>query len=186
VAFKDYREFADDQIEFPVNGKTYRPAPLGVEAGLTLLGIFNGTDLSHNDEPAEYLWKLALGPVWDEMAADGAPLAAAIRAGQAALAFHTAGRAAAEMIWEAGTDPEALAAQMAAANPTQTDSTPSPSSDADDTTPAPASTSGTKSRPATPPARPKTPTRPRSGGKRSSSSGGSSKPTSSANTADSD
>lgn len=98
---------------FHINGKDYTVTPLGIDAGLKVAGVVGGTDKSYNKKPAEDLFKLVLGDVWEEMRADGVPLEAAWRAGMAMVIDNKEGRVAAEAIWDTGL-PEALAAQMAA------------------------------------------------------------------------
>ena len=108
----DYSAFAEPPLSFPINGKRYTVPPLGIEAGLVLQGVIAGTDKTFAKKNAVDLWKLVLGSLWDEMVADGVPLDAATRAGVAALADHQYGRVIAEAAWEAGEDPNRLAAYM--------------------------------------------------------------------------
>jgi hypothetical protein len=104
----DYSKFAEGPLEFPINGKRYVLPEQGIEAGITLAGIVSGKNKAAARMEGVELWKLLLGPLWDEMIADGVPLAAATRAGLTALADHQYGRDVAEITWETGADPKVL------------------------------------------------------------------------------
>lgn len=112
MSLKAYESFAEKPLEFPIGGKVYALPPLGIEAGLRLATVVAGEDEASKELKGEALWKLLLGPLWDEMIADDVPLAAATRAGLAALADYQYGRAMAEAAWEAGADPKALEAYI--------------------------------------------------------------------------
>lgn len=85
--------------------------------------------------------KALLGPLYDQMVADGVPFEALVMAGQVATHDFLYGRAAAEAYWNSGGDPKAVAETLPAANVF------SQSTGAENTTPTQASTSGTKPRP---------------------------------------
>lgn len=104
----DYSEFAEGPLEFPINGKRYVLPELGIEEGLELSGIFSGKDKTFRRKEGVELFKLLLGPLWDQMIADGVSLAAATRAGMTALADRQYGREMAKVAWETGADPKAL------------------------------------------------------------------------------
>jgi hypothetical protein len=167
VALQAYEVLAAEPLVFPIGGKLYTLAPLGIKTGMRLAGVIAGDDKSLNDLPAQELWRIVLGPLWDELLADDVPSEAVARAGMAAMADFQYGRAVAVAMWETGDSPEALAARVAASKAT---SNPSTSSESGGKTPSQASTSRTKSRPGTPRAAKKT-TVSRSPGKASSSSG---------------
>ncbi|MCU1408462.1 MAG: hypothetical protein JWM23_542 [Microbacteriaceae bacterium] len=105
---RDYSAFAEGPLVFPINGKRYELGELGIEAGITLAGIVTGKNKVAARMEGVELWKLLLGPLWDEMIEDGVPLAAATRAGLTALADHQYGRDVAEITWETGADPKVL------------------------------------------------------------------------------
>lgn len=109
---RDYSAFAEKPLTFPINGKKYILPPLSIEAGIALADIVSGKDKAFAKKDGVELWKLLLGPLWDEMVADGVPIDAATRAGLTALADHQYGREIAEATWEAGADPNRLAAYM--------------------------------------------------------------------------
>jgi len=109
---RDYSAFAEKPLSFPINGKNYTLLPLSIDAGIELAGIVSGKDKAFRKREGVELWKLLLGPLWDEMVTDGVPLDAATRAGLTALAEYQYGRDVAEATWEAGADPNRLAAYM--------------------------------------------------------------------------
>ena len=108
---REYTEFAEGPLEFPIRGKVYTAPEVGIELGLRLNGIATGE--TEQDLPAVELYKLLLGPVWDEMISDGVPLNAAMRAGMVAMNDFQYGREYAAATWEAGLDPKAAAELMA-------------------------------------------------------------------------
>ena len=105
----DYSKFAAGPLRFPINGKVYELPELGIEDGMVLAGIVSGKDKAALKMAGVELWKLLLGPLWDEMAKDGVPLEAATRAALTALADRQYGRDMAVITWETGSDPKALA-----------------------------------------------------------------------------
>lgn len=142
MALKPWSEVCPEPLAFPIGGKVYVVPELGKDDGIKLQYVLAGKDHSLDGEDPEVGWRLVMGPVWDEMAADGVSSLAMSRAAFAALADLTQGRAAAEKVWESGIDPEALAAAMAA---TQTNpQTRSSSTAAVTKTRSRASTSGTR------------------------------------------
>ena len=108
TAFTDYKEFADGPLELPILGKVYRVPEISIPDGMVLAGIVDGSDEDAQKMKGVELWKLLLGPAWDEMIADGVPLAAATRAGLTVLADRQYGRELAQVTWETGADPKAI------------------------------------------------------------------------------
>lgn len=102
---REYTEFAEGPLEFPIRGKVYTAPEVGIELGLRLTRIATGE--AEQDMPAVELYKLLLGPIWDEMISDGIPLNAAMRAGMVAMNDFQYGREYAIATWEAGLDPKA-------------------------------------------------------------------------------
>lgn len=94
-------------------------------------------ELDHVDSREDITRRL-LGPIYDEMRADGVPYEALVQAGQTATHDFLYGREAAEAYWNTGGDPKAVAETLPQANIF------SRSTDAENTTPTPDSTSGTK------------------------------------------
>ncbi len=119
---------------FPIGGKEYVVPPRSIEDGATLTSILNG---DAPEMPDDELGRLLLGPIYDEMTADGVPHAARTRAVAAVLADFQTDRTTAEIVWETGGDPFAIPAALEARQST-------PSGEATSTK-RPASTSGTKS-----------------------------------------
>lgn len=147
MALTDYNEFAEAPLEFPINGKKYVLPAIGIEDGLTLAGIITGKNKSASKMEAVELYKLLLGPLWDEMIADGVPLDAASRVGLTALADRQYGRQVAEITWETAADPKALQPYLARLNSQGNRAQRRSNSTAGaKKTPRPASTRGTTSR----------------------------------------
>lgn len=164
MPFKAYEEFSKPPIELPVGGKTYTLPPVGAKLGILLLSAFNGdAHATATLGTSTSLWQLVLGcteecvagtdtacgSVYDQMLADNVPLDVVGRAGFTGLADFQYDRETAERVWESNLDPEARAALAAAVRELQTqqqtDSPPSPSTDAANRTPSPANTTGTTS-----------------------------------------
>jgi hypothetical protein len=120
MPLKAYEEFAQEPLAFPVNGKIYVVAPLGYKEGIKLTRVLSGEDKSLEDAPADDVWRLVMGPTYDEMVADNVPIEALSRAGLATLADFNFGREMAEKTWESGLDPKALEAALAAAKAAET------------------------------------------------------------------
>jgi len=109
---RDYSAFAEAPLSFPIMGKTYTVPPLSIPAGIALAGIISGKDKAAAKQEGVELWKMLLGPLWDQMVEDGVPLEAATRVGLTVLADHQYGRDFAEATWEAGADPNKIAAYL--------------------------------------------------------------------------
>jgi hypothetical protein len=112
MALSAYEKFAAEPLVFPYGGKKYVLKPVNIPNGRTLAKIIEGKDKKLSAQPAEEVWKLALGELWDEFIADDVPLSFAVRAGLTALAEIQYGRETAEAAWEAGGDPKALEEYM--------------------------------------------------------------------------
>lgn len=156
MALRAYEEIAPDPLAFPIGGKTYVVAQPGYLTGLKLQQLVAG-DLDVEAEfgnDAEGLWRLILGPTFEQMRKDNVPGEALARAAFTALTDYKFGRTAAEKVWETGIDPKALASamqQMATKPPSSTapkakGSTRSRSTASASGTRKPASTSRTTSR----------------------------------------
>lgn len=107
----DYSTFAEKPLTFPYQGKKYVLPELTIEAGLELAGVFTNKARAAKMQGVE-LWKLLLGPLWQQMIDDGVPLNFATRCGLTALADHQYGRARAKAAWVMGADPKRIAAYM--------------------------------------------------------------------------
>jgi hypothetical protein len=107
-----YESFANEPLVFPIGDKKYTLPPISIPDGRQLAKIIEGKDKELSALPAEEVWRLALGGLWEKFIEDGVPLEAATRAGLTALAEFQYGRATAEGAWEAGADPKALQAYM--------------------------------------------------------------------------
>lgn len=147
MALSEYEKFSNPPLVFPIGGKQYTLKPVDIPTGIILDKIISGEDKELAKQPASYLWKMLLGDMWDEFAADGVPLEAATRAGLTALAEHQYGRAIAEATWEAGADPKALQDYMEKKFPPNRAQRRSKSTAAASSTPPRASTSGTRKSP---------------------------------------
>lgn len=138
-------EFADfddlfDPLVLPIGGKKYTIPPMSFAAGARINGLFGDAPEKLSDE--DY-FRLLLGPVFDEMVADGVPAKAINRAGMAALADFRETRSVAEATWATGGDPKALMEYAKAQAPNRA-SRRSMSTGAATATRSRASTSGTK------------------------------------------
>lgn len=146
MPLKAFEDFGPEPLGFPIGGKVYTAPLIGMREGIRLQEAIEGRakdDLE--DQPPEVLWRLVLGPVWDEMMTDNVPVEAASRAALTALADFQYGRAVAERVWESGIDPEALAASTAANRKQRRASQRSNGTDAARKTRSRASTTGTSS-----------------------------------------
>jgi hypothetical protein len=106
--FKDYSELVDPLV-LPIGGKEYTIPPVGAADGIRF-----ATSIDPNLPDAEPIsddefMTMFLGPAYDDMLADNVPSPAMMRAAMTALAEHQRGRSVAEVVWETGADPKALA-----------------------------------------------------------------------------
>jgi hypothetical protein len=145
MALEAYESFAEEPLAFPIGTKTYTHTAVTIEAGIRLNAILTGTADDSATLTEIDLWKLTLGPLWDQMIADGVPLHAATRAGLTALTDFQYGRVVAEAAWVAGANPKALEAYMKTPSPNRA-SRRSPSTAKVTTTKPRAVSTGTTSR----------------------------------------
>lgn len=113
-------ELFDDALELPIKGKTYKiPSPsaedgLKVQQITTLAarmlsgGEADDAEVLDDDEELDLL-KLCLGPVYDELKADGVSWAWIKHVGLTAMFWITSDLETAEAYWNAAGNPEALA-----------------------------------------------------------------------------
>lgn len=135
----------DEPLAFPINGKTYVVPPVSIDDGLEILRLLALTDEERGKAGVDDVtfFRLALGPVFDELAKDKVSSVLTFRAGMTALEYFKTDNnlEAAEQMWESGINPELLAALMAAMENAKTIEAGS-AADAAST----ASTSGTRKR----------------------------------------
>lgn len=142
----DYNKFSEGPLVFPINGKKYVLPEVSIPDGLALAGAIAGKDKAAGRKSGESMWRLILGPLWDEMIADGVPLAAATRVGITALADRQYGREFANVTWETGADPKALQPYLEATAPTNRAQRRLNSTGGEKKIPSPVSTKATTSR----------------------------------------
>lgn len=121
MAFKDPRkDAADEGFTLPLGGVTYRIPPLSADVGPTAQHIidamllagraqakgqaFDQDDELLDDLTERDLYERVLGPVLDEMAADGVTWSEVKRAALTAMAHGCYGSELAEQIWNGGED----------------------------------------------------------------------------------
>lgn len=110
--FEDYDTFSAGPLEFPYRGKTYTVTLPDFDTGATLTRITSGEDTEFRAKPVQEIWKLLLGPTWDEMVTDRVPFTFIARCGLTALTDFQYGRDLAKAAWKAGGDPKALQAYL--------------------------------------------------------------------------
>jgi len=119
MTLKPWDEIAPEPLAFPIGGRTFTVQPMTYKDGLRLEHLLDDPKaregLTNRD-----LWQLGLGDTFDQMVDAGVTTDAIARAGLAAITDYQHGRAAAEVIWESGLHPQALADQAAAERPTRT------------------------------------------------------------------
>ncbi|GAB2918716.1 hypothetical protein ACFMQL_20565 [Nonomuraea fastidiosa] len=133
MPFKDLDEFFDPTLKLPVGGKTYVIPPPSAEVGLLCQRLMHASltaqsgqqvdeeglnqlaELVFDDEQEKDLYRTILGPVWDELLADGVVWPKIQHIGQTALVWVAAGMEAAAQHWEAGPVGEAAAPTRTAA-----------------------------------------------------------------------
>lgn len=109
---REFTDFADGPLVFPYKGKRYEAPEITITMGIRLNAITN--DGAEADLNIKDLLPDLLGPAWDEMIADGVPLAVATRAGVSILADFQYGREYAALMWETGGDPHEMAERIKA------------------------------------------------------------------------
>jgi hypothetical protein len=112
MALRAYEEIAPEPLAFPIGGKLYTVPPVGYVQGLRLTEMIQTGPDGDFKESAEDVWRMVLGPAYDEMKADNVPGDALARAAFSALTDFQYGRDAAEAVWESGLDPKALSEAM--------------------------------------------------------------------------
>lgn len=145
MAFEDLDELVEP-LALPIRGKTYTLPRVSLEDGIRLKSVFDG-----NPDPTltdEIVNGILLGPVHQELTADGVSDEWVGRVILTAMADLKSGRVQAEIMWKTGGDPKAIGALMVSLAPNRAArrkaSKSSTSTGAADTTKPPASTSGTK------------------------------------------
>lgn len=150
------------RLSFEIGDNTYEVPPVDDDRGTKLAGLISRApaEASKLKVTTDDLFKLAMSPeLWQRMRTDGVGFVDLRCAGLAALvhfqvllhdpnpseALEHAERAA-RSVWEAGVNPEALAATMAALPTTSSPTKPSTRSAAASTTRSPASGTGTRTR----------------------------------------
>lgn len=109
---REFTEFYDGGLVFPYGGKEYAAPEITIEMGMRLNGITN--EGQESGLSSVELVKDLLGPVYDEMVADRVPLAFLNRVFAAIVADFQYGREYANVLWETGGDPKAMAEYMKA------------------------------------------------------------------------
>lgn len=102
MGFKDLAEFFDPDLYLPVRGKTYRITAPNAEDGLRLREAFLNPDAHFTDDDELEEYKRLLGPVWDEMVADGIDWKSLCHVGRTALMYYGMGETLAEVHWQTG------------------------------------------------------------------------------------
>jgi hypothetical protein len=161
--FEDLGEALSPTLDLPVAGKVYRVPSPPARVGLRLQAAFaisaarqagtapkaHHVELIEQDDGSTSLDQDALGPVYDEMIADGVNTETLSHAGMTAWWWIVAGRRAARLYW---------VSPLGEAQRPLPDLSTSTSMDAATTTPTPASTSGTTSPTGSSPGSSSTPT----------------------------
>ncbi|MEV4806761.1 hypothetical protein AB0K18_42775 [Nonomuraea sp. NPDC049421] len=123
--FKDLDEFFDDGLALPVGGKTYRiPAPSAevglycqrlAEAGVAAANGKDAPEAELDDVRELDLYQKVLGPVYDELIADGVSWPKIKHVGITAFMWTAGNDEAAAAYWEKGPEAAAPAATGRAA-----------------------------------------------------------------------
>jgi hypothetical protein len=116
--FEALEELLDEVIELPVCGKTYSIPSPSAKDGLRVEQITNlairaaaGGDVTAeaealNDDEERDLFQLCLGPVYNQMLADGVSWTWLRHAGLTAMVWISSGLTAAERFWQSAGNPE--------------------------------------------------------------------------------
>lgn len=149
--FEDLGAYLSPTLDLPVGGKVYRVPSPPAKAGLRMQASFAiaAARKAHQEPKARDLASIdldaptsleqdALGPVYDEMLADGVNLETLRHAGMTAYLWHVAGERAARLYWRSPLGE--------ASTPTPDRSTSTSTAEASET-PTPGSSSGTTSHP---------------------------------------
>jgi len=110
--FDDLGDFLSPTLDLPVGGRIYKVPSPPAKDGLRLQAIFSGAYFAVSGEKPERagattlddtderdLYKVSLGPVHDEMIADGCTWEQVKHAGITAFIWHVAGASAALAYW---------------------------------------------------------------------------------------
>jgi hypothetical protein len=146
-AFTEYTQ-APLEVQYEPGGKVYRIPPMTIEAAAFIRAQAADPDAAREaakGKPDDWITRIVLGPLWDEMIADRVPATFADRVYLTALAEHTGGREYAEHIFAEGVDPLVLKAYLEGQTPLQ-DSKPSPRTGTATRTPSRASSRATTSK----------------------------------------
>ena len=102
MAFKDLSEFFDPDLRLPIRGKTYTITSPNAEQGIKIRAMFADDEhvVTNDEELAEI--RAMLGPVWDEMQADGVSWIEMMHAGRTALMYYGISPAIGETHWDRG------------------------------------------------------------------------------------
>lgn len=102
MSYKDLADFFDPDLYLPIRGKTYQIASPNADDGLRLRNIFSDPTAEFTDGDEIKEMQNLLGPVWDEMKADGVDWASLCHAGRTALFHYGLGKTLAEIQWTTG------------------------------------------------------------------------------------
>ncbi|MFF0630387.1 hypothetical protein [Streptomyces sp. NPDC004296] len=160
MAFEALDELLDETLCLPIGGHTYTvPAP-SAEVGLRTQALINAAATAADggqvdeqvlgDAAERDLYRDVLGTAHDDMVADGVTWPALKHSAITAMVWIAQDKAAAERFWNAAGDPNRLAPNREARRAR---------SGAAKSTPSRGSTSGTSTRPAPNPAKPRARTR---------------------------
>jgi hypothetical protein len=129
MPFKDLDDFFHDSLDLPIGAKIYSvPSPdatLGLWCQRVLgagISIANGGDPDTipnlpqelDDQEERDLYVRLLGPVWDQLQADGVSWERIRMVGQTAFIWVGGSRELAEQFWNSGGDPKASAPNRSA------------------------------------------------------------------------
>jgi hypothetical protein len=118
----DFENLDIEPLKLPIGQKIYTASPVGIRDGMVIIDAVAGRPGALNDEPIAELYKLALGPVWDEMVADNVPAAAASLAGMTAVLVVSHGMPTAMAYWNQAVAPAPVVAE--AVKPAKTSKAP--------------------------------------------------------------
>lgn len=109
-AFTEYTQ-GPLEVQYEPGGKVYRIPPITIEAAATLHAQAADPDAAieaAGDRPSDYMPRLVLGDLWDEMKADKIDAKFADRVYLTALADFQGGREYAEHMFAEGIDPKVV------------------------------------------------------------------------------
>lgn len=144
--FKDLDEFFDPSLQLPIRGKTYVIESPDAKTGLFVQGMMSlaadaraGLDvnpadlqaLKLDDDEERDLHKRLLGPVYDEMLADGVRWHQIQHVGHTVIFWVIRGKAFAEAYWNGGGDPKAHPGNPGSGSTASEDPPASPGSSSD-------------------------------------------------------